>query len=366
MAYPSINRSLRFTTPRGELEIVEKEIPPIPANELLVKVKAASINPVDIQLWGAGLVAVVAGDKGMGRDFSGTVVSVGSAVKGWAVGDDIFGLLFHIVRSFKRSGGPSLTYPKFGQGTFSQYINVNPASDPVAKKPGCLTHQQAASIPLVALTAFACLAWLPPPATAQRRVIIIGASGGTGSWLVQLAKVSYDCHVTAVCSSRNAEYVKKLGADEVIDYTTKDVTQTLLAQRAENGESDLIVDCVGGKDLISHYEHILHPKGAYVTIVGDKTNVKSLGGPITYLTNPVQILRYIKGYIWGPRYACIGLLSKSSYLEQIVGRTERGEIHAEVQEVVKGAMDGEIQGWRKAIELIESKRIRGKVVLEIP
>lgn len=97
MAYPSVNKSLRFTTPRGDLEVVEKDIPPLPPKEILVKVKAASINPVDIQLWGAGLVAVVAGDKGMGRDFSGTVVAVGTDVKNWAVGDGIFGLLFHIV-----------------------------------------------------------------------------------------------------------------------------------------------------------------------------------------------------------------------------------------------------------------------------
>lgn len=103
MAYPSINKSLRFTTPRGDLEVVDKDVPPIPANELLVKVKAASINPVDVQLWGAGVVAVVAGDKGIGRDFSGTVVAAGSAVKGWAVGDEIFGLLFHVVSFYPRS-----------------------------------------------------------------------------------------------------------------------------------------------------------------------------------------------------------------------------------------------------------------------
>ena len=102
-----------------------------------------------------------------------------------------------------------------------------------------------------------------------------------------------------------------------------------------------------------------------MTIVGDKTSVESLGGPPTYLTNPIQILRYIKGYIWGPRYACISLYQKSSYLEQIVSLAERGELHVEVQEVVKGAMDDETQGWRKAIELIESKRIRGKVVLDM-
>jgi NADPH:quinone reductase-like Zn-dependent oxidoreductase len=78
-----------------------------------------------------------------------------------------------------------------------------------------------------------------------------------------VAKVAYDCHVTAICSSKNAEYVKKLGADDVIDYTTNDVAQTLLAQRAESKESDLIVDCVGGTELIGHYvrspSYLCHP-----------------------------------------------------------------------------------------------------------
>jgi threonine dehydrogenase-like Zn-dependent dehydrogenase len=97
MVLPTINKELRFSSLGGDLEILEKEVPALPANELLVKVHAASINPCDIQLWRSGLVAVVAGDKGMGKDFSGTVVSVGSRVKGWAEGDDIFGLLFHVV-----------------------------------------------------------------------------------------------------------------------------------------------------------------------------------------------------------------------------------------------------------------------------
>lgn len=76
------------------------------------------------------------------------------------------------------------------------------------------------------------------------------------------------------------------------------------------------------------------------------------------------MIRYIKGWIWGPRYACVSLYQKAVYLEKVVALAERGELQVEIQEVVKGAMD-ERQGWKKAVELIEGGRIRGKVVLEI-
>jgi NADPH:quinone reductase-like Zn-dependent oxidoreductase len=97
MVYPSSNKTLRFQGRRSNLEVVEKEIPSLQPKQLLIKVHAASINPVDIQLWGSGLVAVVNGDKGMGRDFSGAVVATGSGVEGWKEGDQVFGLLFEIV-----------------------------------------------------------------------------------------------------------------------------------------------------------------------------------------------------------------------------------------------------------------------------
>lgn len=108
-----------------------------------------------------------------------------------------------------------------------------------------------------------------------------------------------------------------------------------------------------------------------MTIVGDKTSATSLGGPITYISNPVQILRYIRGYIFGPRYACVSFYTKSEYLEKIVGLGERGELRCEVQEVIKGAFDedndrSEERGWRRAANLIEGGRIRGKVVVEVP
>ena len=86
---------------------------------------------------------------------------------------------------------------------------------------------------------------------------------------------------------------------------------------------------------------------------------------MTYISNPAQILRYIKGYIWGPRYACVSLFAKSEYLERVVGLAERGQVHVELQELIEGAFD-ERQAWKRAIELMEGGRVRGKVVLSIP
>lgn len=99
---PSTYRALRFGTLAGPLTIEEQDISSIQTPKtLLIKVHFASINPVDTQLWRAGIVSVVSGSKGMGRDFSGTIVAIGDQVKGnWSVGDEVFGLLFQVVCSF--------------------------------------------------------------------------------------------------------------------------------------------------------------------------------------------------------------------------------------------------------------------------
>jgi hypothetical protein len=110
---------------------------------------------------------------------------------------------------------------------------------------------------------------------------------------------------------------------------------------------------------------LVHKRGAYITIVGDKTDVKGLGGPVTYFKSPAQIWRYISGWIWGPRYACVSFYNKSEYLQKVVGLAERGELMVEIQEIIKDALNEDKKGWKRAIELIESARVRGKVVLEI-
>jgi NADPH:quinone reductase-like Zn-dependent oxidoreductase len=256
------------------------------------------------------------------------------------------------------------------EGTFTQYLLINPSSEPIAKKPFTLSHQEAAAIPLVVLTAFASLDWLPSETqspNSTRRVIVSGASGGVGMWCVQLAKELYNCHVTGICSGRNAEFVQGLGADEIIDYSAQDVAKTLLEKRPGGKKYDLYIDCVGGTEMFEHWTELLHTSGAYITIVGDKTSRTAMGGPLTYFTYPSQVLRHIRGYLFGPRYANVILYQKSELLEQVRLLAEKRKVKVVLQDVVKGILDEERCGeaWDKVKGYMVEGRARGKIVVNI-
>jgi NADPH:quinone reductase-like Zn-dependent oxidoreductase len=245
---PGSNTSLSYTQPSTSPHLTHTPVPTPGPNDILVKIHAAAINPVDIQLWGNPVIGWLAGkkEKGIGRDYSGEIVAVGEELqksRKWNIGDEVYGLCNRAT----------------AEGTFTQYLNVLPG-EPIAKKPKSLNHHEAAAIPLVVLTAFACLDWLPTETQSpntKRRVIISGASGGVGIWCVQLAKKLYECHVTGICSGRNAEFVRGLGADEVVDYSTQDVAKTLLDARPGGDKYDLYVDCVGGTEMFNHWVRLL-------------------------------------------------------------------------------------------------------------
>jgi NADPH:quinone reductase-like Zn-dependent oxidoreductase len=256
------------------------------------------------------------------------------------------------------------------EGTFTQYLAIDPSSEPIAKKPSTLSHQEAAAIPLVVLTAFAILDWLPSESqslNSTRRVIVSGASGGVGMWCVQLAKKLYNCHVIGICSGRNADFVKDLGADEIIDYRVQDVAKTLLDGRPEGKKYDLYIDCVGGTEMFDHWTELLHSHAAYITIVGDKTSRTAMGGPLTYFTHPSQIMRHIRGYLFGPRYANVILYQQSELLEQTRQLAERNEVKVVVQDVVKGILDEEhhMEAWEKVKGYMVEGRVRGKIVIDV-
>jgi NADPH:quinone reductase-like Zn-dependent oxidoreductase len=183
----------------------------------------------------------------MGVDFAGTVVSVGKDVTRFKPGDEVF-------------GGKG--------GAFGEYVSVAEKGS-VAMKPANVTFEQAAAVPIAAVTALQALrdkGKIQPGQT----VLINGASGGVGTFAVQIAK-SYGAKVTGVCSTRNLAMVRSLGADQVIDYTQEDFTKG--SQRY-----DLIIDTVGTHSL-SDYRRALNPHGSLV-IVGSLDKGRWLG-PLT-------------------------------------------------------------------------------------
>jgi NADPH:quinone reductase-like Zn-dependent oxidoreductase len=220
-------------------------------NEVLVRVRAASVNPFDWHYM-RGTPYIVRMDSGFGKpenprlgvDFAGTVEAVGKDVKRFHPGDDVFGGKF---------------------GAFAQYVSVR-EDRALALKPANVTFEQAAAVPIAALTALQALRDSGQIRSGQK-VLINGASGGVGTFAVQIAK-SFGAEVTAVCSTRNVQMVQSIGADHVIDYTREDFTQG--TQRY-----DLILDAVGSHSL-SEYRRVLNPKGIFV-IVGTQDNGRWLG-----------------------------------------------------------------------------------------
>ena len=224
-----------------KLEDVEK--PTVAANQVLVKVHAASVNPLDWHyLRGTPyIVRIDAGigtpnDPRLGVDFAGTVEAVGSDVKRFKPGDEVF-------------GGRT--------GAFGEYVTVR-EDRVVVLKPTNVTFDQAAAVPIAGITALQALRDKGRVQPGQR-VLINGASGGVGTFAVQIAK-AYGAEVTGVCSTRNVELVRSLGADHVIDYTREDFTR---------GEAryDLIVDMVGNHPLLE-YRRVMNPKGVLVVVGG--------------------------------------------------------------------------------------------------
>lgn len=224
-----------------KLEDVEK---PTPGDDaVLVKVRAAAANPLDwhymrgkpyVMRLSAGLGAPT--DASMGVDFAGTVEAVGRRVTRFKPGDDVF-------------GGRS--------GAFGEYVVVR-ETRAIALKPANVSFEQAAAVPIAAVTALQALRD-KGNLRAGQHVLVNGASGGVGTFAVQIAK-TMGASVTGVCSTRNVEMVRSLGADHVIDYTREDYTQG--AQRY-----DLVVDNVGNHSFLD-IRRVLAPEGRYVIVGG--------------------------------------------------------------------------------------------------
>ena len=217
--------------------LVELEKPKPKENGVLIKVHAASINPMDWHKFRAPLLVRLGEglskpkNPRMGGDLAGRVEAVGSSVTGFKPGDEVYGCC---------------------TGAFAEYVSANQIY--IAPKPANLSFEQAAALPVVALTALQGLRDTGKIKTGQK-VLINGASGGIGTIAVQLAKY-YGAEVTGVCSTRNLEMVRSIGADHVIDYTQTDFTRT-------GQKYDLIYDAIGNRSVWD-YRRALNANGICV------------------------------------------------------------------------------------------------------
>ncbi len=235
---------------------------PTPKNdEVLIKIHAASVNPMDrFSMRGAPLIRLIPGlrtprHKIIGCDIAGRVEAVGTHVKQFQPGDEVFG--------------------GTGVGAFAEYACA--PEDKLALKPANLSFEDAAAVPVAAITA---LQGLRDKGRIQpgHKILVDGASGGVGTFAVQIAK-SFGAEVTAVCSTRNVHTARSIGADHVIDYTREDFTQS--GQRY-----DLILGA-NAHHSIFDYRRVLNQGGIYV-IVG--------GG----------LVRILQGIVLGPLLSLIG------------------------------------------------------------
>ena len=239
--------------PPDVLNLEEVREPTPRDDEVLIKVHAASANARDWRLLRADpfLVRLNLGllkpkHNTLGSDIAGRVEAVGGNVKQFQPGDEVFGDL---------SGGG------FGGGGFAEYVCAS--EDALALKPASLTFEEAAAAPMAAVTA---LQGLRDKGRIQpgQKVLINGASGGVGTFAVQIAK-SFGAEVTGVCSTRKSDMVRSIGADHVIDYTQEDFTR--------NGQCYDLILAVNGYRPISDYKRALNAKGIYVMVGGSTAQI---------------------------------------------------------------------------------------------
>jgi NADPH:quinone reductase-like Zn-dependent oxidoreductase len=242
--------------PPEVLEVREIAKPDVGDDEVLVRVRAASVNPADwYMLTGTPLVARTQTglfkpkQDGLGTDFAGQVEAVGKSVTLFRPGDEVF-------------GGRS--------GAFAEYVAVREDRG-IVSKPANVTFDQAAAVPVAALTA---LQGLRDKGALQpgQKVLVNGASGGVGTFSVQIAK-ALGAEVTGVCRTGNVDLVRSIGADHVVDYTREDFTRS--GQRY-----DLMLDIAGNRSW-SDCKRVLEPRGTLVLVGAPKGN--RLIGPLGHV-----------------------------------------------------------------------------------
>jgi NADPH:quinone reductase-like Zn-dependent oxidoreductase len=314
-----------YGAPREVLAVEEIEKPTPGEDEVLVKVRAAAGNPMDYHLMsGMYVLRPMTGFRKPKRtrpgvDFAGEVEAVGKNVRLFKQGDTVFGV---------------------ARGAFAEYVCA--LENKLALKPANATFEQAAAIPVAGSTALQALrdkGRIQP----GHKVLVNGAAGGVGTFAVQIAK-SFGAEVTGVCSTRNLELVRSLGADHAIDYTSEDFTRS-------NERYDVMLDCVGNRS-VSACLGVLAPKGTFVG--AGLMSGGSLIRPIVHLLNLLV-------FSWFARQRVV-IVSGRISTEDLTVLKELIEANKVTPTIDRRYM---LSGVPQAIQYLKEGHARGKVVITV-
>ena len=316
----------RYGAPEEVLELREIENPDVGDDEVLVRVRAAAANPYDWHFV-RGLPMVMRPGIGLrgpkqsirGIDLAGLVEAVGDNVETLQPGNEVFG---------------------WAKGAFAEYVCA--PQDQFAAKPARLSFEQAAALPLAAVTALQGLRDAGEVKSGQK-VLIIGASGGVGTFAVQIAKW-LGAEVTGVCSTKNMELVRSLGADRVIDYTAEDFT-------AGAEQYDVILQ-LGGTMPASACRRALKPQGIFVSSSG--TGGGRLFGPMVRIMKPVLLSRF-----WSQKVVSLDITPNRDDLVLLAELIESGKLTPVIDKTYP------LSEAAEAIRYVETEHARGKVVITV-
>lgn len=313
-------------------------LPDLKPNEVLVRARAVSINPLDTRMragYGRSLFESLL-PLILGRDVSGEVAAVGGSVRSLSVGQEVFGAL----------------HPTAVRGTYADYAILS--EDQLTIKPATISHVEASAIPFAALTA-----WRALKGTARitkgQRVLVVGGGGAVGGSAIQLS-VAAGCHVSTTCESESIERLLAVGAEQAVDYTAEDVEVTL------NGQFDAVLDTIGIPQTERMGVNVLKRGGHYMTLQGESASLTdryglAIGLPIAASVLLKKQIQY--QYSHGIEYCWTYMRTDPEGLDEIRRLSEAGKLKVPVQKTFP------ITQVREAHEAKDKRRIPGKVVLEV-
>lgn len=318
------------------LEFQSREVPTPGPTEVLIEVRAASVNPIDYKVLRGDFKVLqkLQFPAPIGRDVSGTITAVGSEVRRFKIGDEVFSRVSedHV-------------------GTLAEYVTADEAH--IAHKPDNLSHEEAASLPLVSLTSYQALvdiANLKP----GDKILIHAGSGGIGSQAIQLAKLK-GAFVATTTSTKNVAMVRGLGADVVIDYKRQDY-------RKELSGYDVVYDTLGGDYTRDAFE-IINEGGRVVSIVGavDDQTAKQMGlnlllrGLLALKARPITKAAKHKSAL----YRLLRMTANGDQLTELAELYGRNEMRPVVGQTFP------FERTKEAFELLTTGRARGKLVISM-